>query len=264
MVVMTDRRIPRGLELDPRAGIALGGLAAFVLAVALVPLRGDVSPAALALLLVLPVLLGATTGGRLGGAATAIVATLSFDFFLTRPYLSLTIDSQDDVETAVLLLVVALVVGTVAAGARRSSYRAERGRRELDALHRVAHIASGGGGDAETIEAARRELIRVLDLDGCEFDRTTGRSPLPELAHSGAIEGARLQYVHGGFTLPSGIELPVRHRGRPLGRFVLHGRPNVPVAIDARLAAVVIASHVGAALDAGDRDLGGSGRKEQS
>jgi hypothetical protein len=263
---MTDRRIPRSLELDPRVGTVLGGITALALGFVLVPLRDDVSPAALALLLVLPVLLGATTGGRLGGAITAVVAVLSFDFFLTRPYLSLTIDSQDDVETAVLLLVVALVVGTVAAGARRASFRAERGRHEIDSLHRMAQTVADDNAVSDMIEVARRELIRVLDLDGCEFDRTAVRSPLPELAHSGAIEGARLQYVHGGFTLPSGIELPVRHHGRQIGRFVLHGRPNVPVAIDARLAAVVIAAQVGAALDADENrnPLGGSTSKEQS
>jgi hypothetical protein len=236
-----------------------------MLGVVLVPLREEIAPAALALLFVLPVLLGAMTGGRLGGAVTAIIAVASFDFFLTRPYLSLTIDSRDDVETAGLLLVVALVVGTVAAGARRSSYRAERGRRELDALHRVA-VRTATDDDTQTmIESARTELIAVLDLEACEFDRSTRPSSLPELEHSGAMSGAMLRYVRGGFTLPSGIELPVRSRGRRFGRFVLHGRPDAPVAIDARLAAIVIASQVGAALDAAEGErLCGPEKEEQS
>jgi hypothetical protein len=40
--------------------------------------------------------------------------------------------------------------------------------------------------------------------------------------------------------------------GTPSRAFVLHGRPNTPVTVDARIAAVVIADQVGAALAAGD------------
>jgi hypothetical protein len=259
-VDMPRSTFSRSGELDPRAGAALGGLVAVVLPAALVPLRGDISPAALALVLVLPVLLGAVTGGRLGGAVSAVVATLGFDFFLTRPYLRLTIDSQDDVETAVLFLLVALIVGTVAAGAQRSSAKAHEGRAELEAIYRVAETASGGSRITDVIDAARRELVRVLQLDACEFDGSARPSSLPVLEHNGTFDTGRFHNVRGGFTLPSGIELHVRNGDRALGRFVLHGRPGVPVSIDARLAAVVIADQVGAAIAANDD----SEREEQA
>jgi hypothetical protein len=240
-------------DLDPKLGAALGGLAAVVLPAALVPLREDIAPAALALLLVLPVLLGAVTGGRWGGAVSAVIATIGFDFFLTRPYLSLTMDSQDDVETAVLFLLVAVIVGTVAAGAHRSSMRVEQGRADLEAIHRVAEAVSEGRGIDEVVESARRSLVAVLDLDACEFDRSTAASSLPVLAHTGALRAHHFEYVRGGgFTLPSGVELHVVCGGRRLGRFVLHGRPDIPVPVDARIAAVVIADQVGAALATND------------
>ena len=125
----------RETDLDPRAGAALGGLSAVVLAAALVPFREDLAGEALALLLVLPVLLGAVTGGRVGGAVSAVCATIGFDFFLTQPYLSMTINSADDVETAILLLIVALVVGTVAAGGTRAATKARAGHAELESIH---------------------------------------------------------------------------------------------------------------------------------
>jgi hypothetical protein len=243
----------RRTELDPRVGVALGGLVAVLLPAALVPLRDDLSGAAMALLLVLPVLLGAVTGGRLGGAITAVVAAASFDFFLTRPYLSLTMDSSDDVETTALFLLVALIVGTVAAGAYRNSFKAQESRVELDAIHRMAEVVSSGATAAEAVEHARRELIRLLQLEACEFDDSIQPSSLPVLEHTGAINGATYHYVRGGFTLPSGVELHVVGGGRALGRFVLHGRPGVPVPVDARIGAVVIADQVGAALAAGRR-----------
>jgi hypothetical protein len=238
--------------LDSRVGVALGGLAAVLLPAMLVPLRDDLYSPALALLLVLPVLLGAVTGGRLGGVVTAVVATMSYDFFLTRPYLSLTIDSRNDVETAIVFLVVALVVGTVAAGARRSFVRAERGHLELAAIHRVAEVAVTEARPSEVVETARKELVRVLRLEGCEFDESTDPGVLPVLEHTGTLIGKRHRYVKGGFTLPTGAELHVVFDDQRLGRFVLHGNPDVPVTADARIAAVVIADQVASVLAADD------------
>jgi hypothetical protein len=238
----------RRYELDPWAGAALGGVAAVALAAALVPLREDLTGSTLALLLVLPVLLGAMTGGRLGGAVSAAVAVMGFDFFLTRPYLRMQIDSSDDVETAVVLLIVALVIGTVAVGARRASGQADEGHLEIKAIHRVAEAAVGAGEPAEVVELARRELVRVLQLTGCEFDDTAATSSLAVLEHSGTYESTRFQFVHGGFALPSHSELAVLSRGEKVGRFVLHATPNTSVSLDARLAAVAIADQVGAVL----------------
>jgi K+-sensing histidine kinase KdpD len=48
------------------------------------------------------------------------MATLWFDFFLVRPYLSMEIESADDIEAALLLLGVGLLVGQVASRGRRS------------------------------------------------------------------------------------------------------------------------------------------------
>ena len=43
----------------------------------------------------------AALGGRAAGIVTALAAVASFDFFHTQPYLSLAIDSRDDIETTV-------------------------------------------------------------------------------------------------------------------------------------------------------------------
>ena len=242
----------RDTDLDPRVGAALGGLSAVVLAAALVPLREELAGEALALLLVLPVLLGAVTGGRVGGAVSAVCATIGFDFFLTQPYLSMTINSADDVETAVLLLIVALVVGTVAAGGQRSATKAQAGHTGLESIHRVAEVVASDASRDVVIDTARRELRAVLSLDACEFDEQAPQVGLPTLEHTGTYVGVQFKYVPGGFVLPSGVQLAAPGAGRVRGRFVLHGDGKTPVPIDARLAAVVIADQVGAALAAGD------------
>ena len=108
---MQSTRQPNG------AGVFLGGV---------LPIVGRFGPALVLgagrgrqrqrslLVLVVVVVVAAVTGGRVAGAVAAITAALSFDFFHTTPYLSLTMDSSDDVETTVLLLIVGVVVGTIA------------------------------------------------------------------------------------------------------------------------------------------------------
>src|SRR5882672_8372065 len=86
-------------------GYAIGGLGPIVVASVLVPLRDHVQTANLALIMVLVVVLAAAVGGRSAAALAAVVSAVSFDFFLTQPYLSLHIESADDLETMFILLV---------------------------------------------------------------------------------------------------------------------------------------------------------------
>ena len=103
-------RRPGEPELGGRyIGCVIGVLGSLVLAALLVPLRDHVPNADMALALVIPVLLGATVGGRLAAIVSAITAVLVFDFVFTEPYLSLRISSKDDVATFVVFAIVALV-----------------------------------------------------------------------------------------------------------------------------------------------------------
>ena len=109
-----------GVESRTLIGLAVGGLGSIAVALALVPFRDQIDNANLALILVLVVVLAAILGGRLAGAVAAVVATMAFDFFLTKPFVSMRIDSSDDIETVLVLLAVGLIVGEVAARGRAS------------------------------------------------------------------------------------------------------------------------------------------------
>src|SRR5450432_2766122 len=85
-------------------GLAIGGFGPLLIAGALVPFRTDSIVAAnVALVFVIVVVVAAAEGGRAAGIVAAVVSTLSFDFFFTRPFQSLKIDNGDDLGTAVLL-----------------------------------------------------------------------------------------------------------------------------------------------------------------
>jgi hypothetical protein len=198
-------------------------------------------------------------GGRGPGAAAAIVATVSYDFFLTKPYLSMNIDSADDVETAVILLVIGLIVGQLVTITRRSRRKAERGAEEIARLHRVAEQAAQGADVGDVIRSTEAELSGLLDLEACRYERTRSGPPLPPLERGGAVVGGTRRLVGEDFELPpEGVELPVLGRGKDFGRFVLTPIARTPASIEERIVAVAISDVLGAALaatldaDAGD------------
>ena len=102
-------------------GVAVGIPAAIATGAVLALTRGVFRQTNAALVLMIVVVVVAAIGGRAAGMITALAAVLSFDFFHTRPYLSLTIDSRDDIETTILLLVAGIIVGTVASSGRRGA-----------------------------------------------------------------------------------------------------------------------------------------------
>src|SRR3954469_23117919 len=129
---------PPNPEQEPGVFYAFAGLLPILVGALLVLVRDETANANLALIMVLSVVVAAAVGGRGPGVLAAFIATLSFDFFLTKPYLTLTIDSADDVETTLILLVIGLAVGSIAVSARRAHRAARKGSDQTSRIHRVA------------------------------------------------------------------------------------------------------------------------------
>ncbi|MDP9073868.1 MAG: DUF4118 domain-containing protein [Actinomycetota bacterium] len=86
-------------------------------AAALVSVRGSVPNTDIALLITAAVLLVATSGRRSAAALGAVSAAVSFDYFHTLPYHSLTIANHNDALSTLVLGLLALAVGQIAAHA---------------------------------------------------------------------------------------------------------------------------------------------------
>ena len=236
-------------------GIALGVPAAVGVGAFLALFRSIFDATNAALVLMIVVVAVAAIGGRAAGIVTALAAVASFDFFHTKPYLSLAIDSRNDVETALLLLVAAVIVGTIASWGRSAHRRAGTARSEVKRIHRVAEAAVSGTPAADVIAVAQHELGELLSLHEARFEAlpTTDVRVLPRIGRNGAIEGVRdrkfgrLTDGAGGFELPEqGVELPVLARGQHIGRFLLSPVHGVAVSLEQRLVAVAIADQVAA------------------
>jgi K+-sensing histidine kinase KdpD len=240
-------------------GIAVGALGSIALASALVLVRGEIINANAALALVLPVLAGAVIGGRRAGIAGAVVATLSFDFFFTQPYLSLKMQHHNDVETTVILLVVALVVAEIGLRARAMRGDALASKSEVDRLYRIAELASHATDPADVVLAVQAELIGLLSLDDCWYEGSPTEA-LPRLGRNGAIEDVALKFAGREFELPAhGVELAVAARGASYGRLVLQAHEGTAASMEQRRVAIALADELGLALASSRRleqDLG--------
>ena len=223
-------------------------LAPVVVAAALTPWRSRLAPADDALILVVVIVAVATLGRRWAAALCALVAALSFDFFLTRPYGSLRIARTSDLTTELLLLVVGLLVGDLAARGRYHRASARRGRDELVALHGVTEMAAAGVDPGEVRRAAAVELERLLGLRECIFS-TGPVGAAARLEPDGGVLIGTVAWSTGDLGLPHrGVDLPVRAGGKVLGHFLLVPVPGVRVTHASLLVAVAIADQVGSAM----------------
>jgi hypothetical protein len=231
----------------------LGVVLPIAFAAVLVPVRNSTRPFNVALLLVVAVVIVSVGGGRLPGAIAAISAAVAFDFFHTQPYFTFTIDSHDDVETTVLLLVVGLVVGHVAARGRLARRREDMRSVEIRRLYRVAAMGARGRAPRAVVDAARDELTALLHLQQCRFERPPFATPLERLERTGVVTWRDSTLHRDGFELPpAGVELEVVGRGRLAGRFVLVPTPGTGVSFEQRVVAVALADEVGAVLAASE------------
>lgn len=230
-------------------GVAVGAVAAILVAGLLVGVRSLLDNTSVALVLVLVVVGAAAVGGRRAGMITAIAADIAFDFFHTEPYGRLAINSAQDIETVVLLVAVGLAAGEVVVRARALERRGQLSHEELERVRRVVDVASARPDDL--VEVVLAELRDGLGLQRCWFESGPTALVRPEIGPRGTISRTVYRVSGGEFELPDDeIALPVRVGTAELGRFVLVPTRGIGVARDRRIAAVALADVVGLTLSA--------------
>ena len=117
-----------GRDDNIRAWAITGVLGAMALGIALIPLRGIVAASNLAFVFVAFIIVVAELGGRGPALVTAVVSALSLNFFLTEPYLTLTIDNADDVVGVFAMAGCGLVAAAVGRRRERLSEAASAAR----------------------------------------------------------------------------------------------------------------------------------------
>lgn len=218
-------------------------------AAVMVPFRTSFAGTAAALVLVCAVAVFAVAGGRPSGYLATISSVLAFDFFLTVPYERLAINHRDDLEIAISLLVVGIVITELAewGGRHRATAHDEAGF--LERIYVLAELAASGAPVEKVASQACERLTDVLSLRACQFTMGVCSNDGAELRHDGTVSIGTLDWGADTMGLPSsGVTLQVVSKGKQVGRFALSPTPGLPVSLERRLVAVSIADQVGASV----------------
>jgi hypothetical protein len=215
----------------------------------LAPFRSNIATATAALAMAAAVSLIAALSTRLGGVVAAASAALSFDFFFTKPYGSLSISSAQELETAILMLVCGLIVGQLSARNRTNKELVVQTSDDFGRIQAIAEMMASGAGAFEVVAAVGDELTGLLGLRSCRFERTFPDGPTPTIERNGDVSWGRFWWGFRTLGLPGKeVTLVVEHQRRRLGRYVLVAVPGSPVTREQLVAAVTLADQAGAAL----------------
>jgi K+-sensing histidine kinase KdpD len=241
------------MDIEENDSIAIGaGFAALSIgaAAALVPFRSELGQANVALILVLIVVAAAAMGGRVAGAIVAVTASVAFNFFHTKPYLTVRINDARDILTMVLILVVGLSVGELGLARSRQSATRRSHLRSIRSLEDVGALVSAGASADEVWPAVQSALKTTLGVRTVRFDVGV-HHPLPVVERDGRVDVKSKRYFRDGFALPdAGAALNVSADGVFLGQIVLFPDSEVGVSREQRRAAVALADQFAIALRA--------------
>jgi hypothetical protein len=204
-----------GKQDDGLMWMVAGGAGSMLLGVLLVPLRSLTPASNLAFVFLAFTIVVAELGGRSAALVTALVSGMSLNFFLTEPYLSLTIEKRDDVIAFFALVGCGLIAAWFGKRRARLSEVASRGRTELDVLKKIVDQLTAGTPLDEILGDLRASFdlgaLVVRDADNCILGAAPkGSSPAsppktqltPETlfpSHEG-----RLRFGTRGLRLPDG------------------------------------------------------------
>jgi hypothetical protein len=247
-----DRTLSIAAALRPAAVVVVGVVAPVLLALALLPVRGQAPAATVALGFAVLVSLLAATGTRFSALMAAVSAAVCYDVAFTQPYGSLTIAHPEDIETTALLLVGGLIVGQLSARNRRNRGLVVQQSDDLAHIQAIAELMAAGAQPDDVVGAVADEIRTLLGLRECRFETSRPDRPGPTIDRNGNVSWGRLWWGVDTLGLPGKeISIEVEHDNRHLGRYVLLAEPGTRVRRDQLLAAVTLADQAGAALGAG-------------
>ncbi|VXC22046.1 DUF4118 domain-containing protein [Aeromicrobium sp. 9AM] len=215
-------------------------------------LRGDVTAATAALVLVAIVVGAATTGDRVAGIVAAVSGGLWFDFFLTEPFHRFTIEDSDDLEVTLLLVLVGVAVTELAIWGGRQQAEASRRAGHLNGLMATSQIISGQFSPRALADQVAAHIAELLDVDSCQFIEA-GAVPADgaviEADGEVRLRGRMLNVDRDGLPTLGEVVLPARRSGRVAGVFLIVAATQiVRPTLERRQVAVLLADQVGATI----------------
>ena len=142
----------------------LGPLIAIGLGVALVPLRGVTSASNFTFAFLALTIVVAEYGGRSAAVATAVTSALSLDFFLTQPYLTLSISDKHDLIAFVGLAACGLIAAALGSHRGEQLDTLSASRRHGELLHAALRAWSEDAPAGPRLETCLRSWVKALPV----------------------------------------------------------------------------------------------------
>jgi K+-sensing histidine kinase KdpD len=248
--------LPRLIERHRPVVILAAAIVPLVVSAVLSSFRHDLTAATDVLILVLLVIAAASTGVRVAGIVAAISGGVWFDFFLSAPYGRLAINDPDNIEAAVLLVVIGIAVSEVALWGRRQQARADRRAGYLEGVLGTAEIVTLSTESPEALTAHVAEQIKqVLGVSRCRFVLGPVHDPrIPVLGHQGDLtrNGKDINVDRHGLPTDDSVAVVVTRSGTTVGHFLLTSAAHIArPTLEQRKVAILLADQVGQVL--GDR-----------
>jgi hypothetical protein len=136
--------------------LGAGPLAAILLGMCLVPLRTYTTASNFTFAFIALIILVAEYGGGRAALATALCSALSLDFFLTQPYLRLTIEDKHDVIAFFGLAACGLVAASLSSQRGKKAAALRSAHEQLDLIHIAIE-------DLQSAEPFDFRIVRLLD-----------------------------------------------------------------------------------------------------
>ena len=211
--------------------------------------REEIPAASAVLVLVLSVVAAAATGDRAAGLLAAVSAGAAFDFFLTEPYQHFTIEDPDDIQVAVLLVLIGVAVTELALWGHRQQARAARRSGYLEGVLGTARAVSAGDTPPEVVvDVVAQQIAEVLGADTCAFVAGPVRDArIALLDHGGNLTRGEHDVDVDRVGLPTNehIALVVRRGTQPVGHFLVTATTKVTYPTrEQRRIAVLLADQV--------------------
>ena len=216
------------------AGTAAALATMAVLTVAMLPLRGSLSIATMALILIVPVVTGVAVGGFRAGVLSAIAGFLVYDFFFIPPYQTLSVGAPQYWAALGVYVVVMLQVARVVAGMNAARAKERRQGTELRELFAVSGLLLEDKPLEELLPAivttlaevfgARQVALLLPKAGNLEVAASAGEplsaEQLRRVPSPGALGGEGGQPTDRG----SLLLLALTASGRPVGLLALSGQ----------------------------------------
>ena len=236
---------------------ALGGAAiAVALGAAMWPLRANLNLATVAFVLIIPVVVGVLTGGRVAGVASVATGFLVYDLVFIPPYWTLRVGAAQEWGVLIAYVLIMLLIAEVVARLRDA--RASSEARETNARHlfEMSEILLDDKAVPELAAAIVNEMCVTFGLSGAtlllpvdgqlEVVASSGM-PVAESDLASLRPGGRPPVALSTRTSTEPIQtLALAAAGRPVGLLLLHGLPADPIG---REELPTLANHLALALE---------------